>query len=83
METEVVYKIENVEELQELYQMYGWWADREVDDIRRAIEHSDEIVGLRGVESGQLLASGRVLTGYVYSGKILDVIVEVKGSESG
>lgn len=76
METKVVYEIENVEELRELYQMYGWWEDREVTDIRRAVEHTDEVVGLRAVESGRLLASGRVLTDYVYSGKILDVIVD-------
>lgn len=76
METEVVYEIKNLEELQELYQMYGWWEDRELDDIRRAVDHTDEVVSIREVESGRLLASGRVLTDYVYSGKILDVIVD-------
>ncbi|WP_089776778.1 GNAT family N-acetyltransferase [Haloferax massiliensis] len=76
METEVVYEIENAEELQRLYQMYGWWEDRELDDIRRAVDHTDEVVSIREVKSGQLLASGRVLTDYIYSGKVLDVIVD-------
>jgi len=75
METELVYEIESPEELQELYQTYGWWEDRQLNDIRRAIEQTDEIIGLRDLEQGMLVASSRVLTDYVYYGKILDTIV--------
>jgi predicted GNAT family N-acyltransferase len=76
METEVVYEIGNPEDLQRLYRMYGWWETRKLEDVRRAVEYTDEIVGLRETTSGTLVASGRVITDYVYSGKILDVIVD-------
>lgn len=76
METEVIYDIEELEKLQELYQTYGWWDDRELEDIQRAVEQTDEIVGIRDRERGALVASGRVITDYVYTGKVLDVIVD-------
>lgn len=83
METEVDYEIENPEEIQRLYQMYEWWEGRKLEEIRRAMEQTDEIVGLRERESGTLVASVRVITDYVYSGKVLDVIVDESMREEG
>lgn len=59
-----------------LYRSYPWWHDRTLDDVRKAIEHSDLIVGLVDTEAGNLVAAGRVLTDFVYYGKVYDVIVE-------
>ncbi|NIB99734.1 hypothetical protein [Halobacterium sp. R2-5] len=35
------------EELQSLYREYDWWADRDTESVRRALEHTDETVLLR------------------------------------
>lgn len=76
------------EELLALYRSYDWWADRSLEDVERAIEGTDVLVGLRDEEAGgdfrngddetpegTLVAAGRVLTDYIYYAKIYDVIV--------
>ncbi len=35
------------EELQSLYREYDWWADRDTESVRRALEHTDETALLR------------------------------------
>lgn len=75
METNVVYDIENSQELQELYQTHWWFEGRELERIRRSVKQSDVFIGLRDIGTGRLVASCRVITDYVYTGKILDVIV--------
>lgn len=75
METDVVYDVESPQELKELYQTHWWFEGRELDKIRRSVEQADEFIGLRATETGQLLASCRIITDYVYTGKVLDVIV--------
>lgn len=62
-------------ELRSLYQHYGWWKDRSCEDIRTAVNNSEEFIAARETETDQLVASARVLTDYVYTGKILDLIV--------
>lgn len=77
MTVEVVdeFDSEHVSELVQLYDQYHWWDDRTSDTIRRMIEHTDVLVGLRDTRSKELVAAGRVLTDFVYYAKIYDVIV--------
>jgi len=64
------------DELLALYRAYDWWADRDPESVRRALEHTDEVVVLRDDgESGDPLAAARVLTDYVYYAMVYDVIV--------
>jgi len=65
------------DELLGLYREYDWWADRDPENVRRALEHTDEVVVLRDGdnESGDPLAAARVLTDYVYYAMVYDVIV--------
>ncbi len=60
-------------ELQSLYREYDWWADRDTETVRRALENTDETVLLR--EDGDPIAAARVLTDYVYYAMVYDVIV--------
>lgn len=62
------------DELLALYREYDWWADRDPDTVRRALEQTDEVVVLRD-EDGDALAAARVLTDYVYYAMVYDVIV--------
>jgi len=61
------------ERLQSLYREYDWWADRDTESVRRALEHTDETVLVR--EDGDPVAAARVLTDYVYYAMVYDVIV--------
>ena len=56
-----------------LYRDHDWWTGRTADDVERAIEGSDIVVGIE--DDGRLIASARVLTDYVYYASIYDVIV--------
>ena len=56
-----------------LYGEYGWWADREVEDVRRALAGTAVAVGVE--DEGDLVASARVLTDYTYYATVFDVIV--------
>lgn len=62
-------------DLLDLYETYGWWADREVAPLRRALAATDEAVALRDDETGDLVAAARVLTDYTYYAMVYDVIV--------
>lgn len=63
-----------VDDLVDCHATPDWWADRTSDDVERAVANSDVFVGL--VDStDRLVAAGRVLTDFVYCGKIYDVIV--------
>ncbi|WP_336036102.1 GNAT family N-acetyltransferase [Halobacterium yunchengense] len=64
------------DELCSLYATYGWWADREEDDVRDALRHTDEVVVLRDDETGAPVASARVLTDYGYYAMVYDVVVD-------
>ena len=77
MAYETVYELtdERVSDLLDCYETYSWWEDRDLEDVRRAIEHTDVVVGLCDEDTGELVAAGRVLTDFVYYGKIYDVIV--------
>jgi len=63
-----------VEDLVKCYQTHDWWANRSENDVERAVANSDVFVGL--VDStDRLVAAGRVLTDFVYYGKIYDIVV--------
>ena len=55
-----------------LYAEYEWWADRELSDVRRALEETEVAVG---IEDGGLVAAARVLTDYTYYANVFDVVV--------
>jgi GNAT superfamily N-acetyltransferase len=59
--------------LTSLYGEYDWWADREVDDVRRALAGTGLAVGIE--DEGRLLAAARVLTDHVYYANVFDVVV--------
>lgn len=56
-----------------LYADYEWWADRDVDDVRRALEATEVAIGVE--DAGDLVAAARVLTDYTYYANLFDVIV--------
>lgn len=60
-------------ELADLYDDYEWFADREVDQLQRALEATEVALGLE--DDGDLVAAARVLTDYVYYAKVYDVVV--------
>lgn len=63
-----------VEDLTDCYATHDWWAGRSESDIERAVANSDVFVGL--VDStDRLVAAGRVLTDFVYYGKLYDIVV--------
>lgn len=72
----MVYELEDLEELRDLYRTHWWFADRDLERVRRSLKHTDEFVGLRESVAGRLVASCRVITDYTYTGKVLDVIVD-------
>lgn len=66
---------EDAEDVHGLYASYEWWADRDVADVRTALENTDLAVGCRDAETDELVAAARVLTDFVYYAKLYDVIV--------
>lgn len=64
---------EDAPELTALYGEYGWWDDREVEDVRRALESTEVAVGVE--DDGDLVAAARVLTDYIYYANVFDVVV--------
>jgi GNAT superfamily N-acetyltransferase len=61
-------------ELCSLYDDYEWWADRDPEDVGRALRHTDEVVLARD-DAGHPVGAARVLTDYVYYAMVYDVIV--------
>lgn len=59
--------------LTDLYGDYEWWADRDVEGVRRALEGTEVAVGIEA--EGELVAAARVLTDGVYYATVFDVIV--------
>jgi predicted GNAT family N-acyltransferase len=72
-----------VEQLWHMYQAEWWSCGREIEDIRRAVQHSDLIFAFCDSETGRLAAFARVLTDYVYKAVIFDVIVDRRHRATG
>ena len=66
---------ERIDELLALYDDYEWWADRDRDGLRRALEHTDALVVLDDRETDRVVAAARVLSDRVYYATVYDVIV--------
>jgi GNAT superfamily N-acetyltransferase len=64
---------DDASDLTALYEEYGWWADRTVEDVREALSNTLVAVGVR--DDGELVAAGRVVTDGVYYAKLYDVVV--------
>ena len=62
----------DAEALTTLYDDYEWWADRTVEDVRRALAETPVAVGVE--TDGELVAAARVLTDYIYYAKVYDVL---------
>ncbi|AGN00519.1 hypothetical protein L593_02840 [Salinarchaeum sp. Harcht-Bsk1] len=56
-----------------LYEDYEWWADREVEGVRSALEDTDVAIGV--TVDGRLAAAARVVTDFTYYAMVYDVIV--------
>ena len=65
-----------ISDLHRMFQEEWWTKGRELEDVRRMLEHTNVIVGFCDAESKRLVAFARVLTDYVYKALVLDVIVE-------
>jgi len=65
-----------IEQLWDMCQAAWWSRGRDIEDVRRAIQHSDLIFAFCDAETGRLAAFARVLTDYVYKAVIFDVIVD-------
>jgi len=72
-----------IEQLWHMYQAEWWSRDRDIEDVRRAVQHSDLIFALCDPATGRLAAFARVLTDYVYKALIFDVIVDRPHRDTG
>ena len=66
----------DAEALTALYRDYEWWADRDAEDVRRALAGTAVAVGIEA--DGELVAAARVLTDYTYYAKVYDVLRTAK-----
>lgn len=74
---------QQIDELHDLFESEWWTEGRDRTDIKTMLDHSDEVVGLRDSDTGELVAFARVLTDYVYRAFVFDVIVEESRRGSG
>jgi len=87
MSYETVHQLTDsqIQDLHALFQREWWTTGRELDDVKRMLEHTDVIVALCEPRTKKLVAFARVLTDRVYKALILDVIVDAayRGRELG
>ena len=74
---------QQIDELHDLFESEWWTEGRDRTDIETMLDHSDEVIGLRDSDTGELVAFARVLTDYVYRAFVFDVIVEESRRGSG
>ncbi|HXI44398.1 MAG TPA: GNAT family N-acetyltransferase [Bryobacteraceae bacterium] len=72
-----------IEQLWHMYQAEWWSRGRDIEDVRRAVQHSDLVFAFCDPATGRLAAFARVLTDYVYKAAIFDVIVERSHRDTG
>jgi GNAT superfamily N-acetyltransferase len=68
--------VEQVGELQSLFDKEWWTKGRKLEDIQRMLDHSNIVIGLYNFETKELIGFSRVLTDYTYKALILDVMVK-------
>jgi GNAT superfamily N-acetyltransferase len=66
---------QHIKQLHALYQAEWWTQDRQLEDVRRMLQHSDVIIALGEADTKRLAGFARILTDYVYKALIFDVIV--------
>jgi predicted GNAT family N-acyltransferase len=64
-----------IEELRALYQSEWWTKGRQLDGVRRMLQHSDIIIAFCEPDTKKLVAFTRILTDYAYKALVFDVIV--------
>jgi predicted GNAT family N-acyltransferase len=74
---------EQVKDLHRLYQLEWWTQDRSLSDVECILQHSDVTVAFCDSATRRLLAFARVLTDYVYTALVMDVIVELSHRKTG
>jgi len=67
---------DHLDQLCRLYQGEWWSRGRKLDDVKRAVRHSDLIFAFCDSDTGRLVAFARVLTDFVYKALVFDVIVD-------
>ena len=77
MDIQVRTEVEDdeISEIRDLYGTYSSWADHSEEDVRRAVNNSDEVVGLYDKDEERFVASARILTDYTYYAVVYDVVV--------
>lgn len=69
--------------VQNCYETYDSWEDRDRDRVATALRHSDEHIYALDTQVDEVVASARVLTDYSYYGVIYDVIVNKAYRDEG
>jgi ribosomal protein S18 acetylase RimI-like enzyme len=73
----------HIDQLWRLCQGEWWSRGRRLDDVRRAVEHSDLIFAYANCASGRLAGFARVLTDFVYKAVVFDLIVDPQYRDLG
>lgn len=78
MSVEVIHQLTEaqIQDLCDLYQSTWWAKDRQPDQGRQMLAHSDITIGLCNRQTHELVGFARVLTDDVYRAFLLDVIVQ-------
>ncbi|QZX99924.1 GNAT family N-acetyltransferase [Halobaculum rubrum] len=79
--TRVELAADDTDDLLALYREYGWWDDRERDDVAHALANTDLALGLR--DGDELIAAARVITDFVYYARVYDVVVATERRGDG
>ncbi len=72
-----------IEELHAMYQSEWWTKGRQLDGVRRMLQHSDIIIAFCDADTKKLVAFTRILTDYVYKALVFDVIVAAPYRNTG
>ena len=72
-----------IKDLYELYQFEWWTKGRQLDDVRRMVQHTDVIIAFCEPDTKKLVAFTRILTDYAYKALVFDVIVATPYRNTG
>lgn len=74
---------DELSDLVALYGTYEWWAERDREAVARAVAGTDALVCLADSDTGDLVASARVLTDLVHYATVYDVVVAAERRGEG